>query len=302
MPPLTYFRFGPENTPRFLAILIFTTIAITLSCALFNPLFVYFFGLGPEEWLSLSWYGIKNTHLWQPVTYLFVQYSGSQGINLSFLLGLASNMYIVWIMGSTIALLMGRNPFLRLYFISGILAGLLAFACMPLFGQYPILSTPIASVLAILTVWTMLNPETELLLFFLIPMKSKWLIASALGLILLITLSQLDFVNLVLDISGVIIGYLFAVLAWNLQGPFAFTHPIDKYLANIGRLFRLKKSENLSREIQTKIYDFKTGRAIIDDDKFVDAMLSKISKHGEKSLSWSERRRLKNISERKSRK
>jgi len=52
-------------------------------------------------------------------------------------------------------------------------------------------------------------------------------------------------------------------------------------------------------EGKPNVIDMNTGKPLDDDDAFVDAMLAKISKQGENSLSWSERRRLNLISERK---
>ena len=47
---------------------------------------------------------------------------------------------------------------------------------------------------------------------------------------------------------------------------------------------------------KAKIYDFKTGQAILNDEEFMDAMLSKISMYGQSSLSFRrEHFRLKRI-------
>lgn len=48
-----------------------------------------------------------------------------------------------------------------------------------------------------------------------------------------------------------------------------------------------------------KIYDFKTGRIVLDDDSFMDACLAKIADTGRDSLSWREKFRMKRISKRK---
>ena len=49
-----------------------------------------------------------------------------------------------------------------------------------------------------------------------------------------------------------------------------------------------------------KIFDLKTGQAVIDDDSFMDSMLEKISKSGEQSLSKKEKKRMqKNLQTKK---
>lgn len=76
----------------------------------------------------------------------------------------------------------------------------------------------------------------------------------------------------------------------NLTSPFNFTQSFDKAL--IGS-FKGKK-------MTSKIVDIQTGQQwSSNDDAFIDSMLTKISKHGEASLTPSERRRMQNISERK---
>lgn len=280
---------GPEETPSAIKQMILATVSIAILAALTEPLFTQIFGIpGLQTLLSLSWFGIRHYFLWQPLSYLFVQANGSSGITFPFLIGLAFNMYILWIMGTAVLGVVGTKPFLRLYFFSGIGAGLLALFVMYLTGRYGILAGPLPSILAIMTVWTMLNAEASLLLYFLFPIKAKWLLAGVLGGILLVNISQGDWISLVLYFSGALLGYLYGVVAWGLTSPFAWTHGFDRLLGS----WKSKK---------TKIIDIRTVMPIEDDERFVDAMLTKIAKKGEKSLTWRERRRLNSISQRKNR-
>jgi hypothetical protein len=120
---------------------------------------------------------------------------------------------------------------------------------------------------------------------------------------LLVTLSQGDFPDLILYISAILFGYCYAAIAWGWSSPFEFTQPVDSALAALGLRLRpyLPKwaMPKYKVEGKPKIIDMNTGKPLSDDDAFVDSMLVKISKQGEESLSWSERRRLKLISERK---
>ncbi len=132
---------GPDATPKAIQKLILTTCVIALFSALTEPVFTQIFGIpGLQTWLSLSWIGIHHYFIWQPLSYLFVQSNGSMGITLSFLIGLAFDMYILWIMGSAILDTVGTKPFLRLYFLSGIGAGLLALVAMYITKRYGILA------------------------------------------------------------------------------------------------------------------------------------------------------------------
>ncbi|MFQ5729131.1 MAG: rhomboid family intramembrane serine protease, partial [Waddliaceae bacterium] len=192
----TNFRLGPESTPSLVKKLIFITSGTSLLSALLTNFFNYRLGIpGPEEWFSLSWWGMSHYLWWQPVSFLFVHHTGYQGINVGFFILLLFNMYILWVMGSDVYHRVGKAPFLRFYFVTGIVAGLLTFLLMPITRQFGIVSGATPSILSILVVWTLVYPENELLLFFLIPVKAKWLTTGILGALLLTTLSSLNLVN-----------------------------------------------------------------------------------------------------------
>lgn len=304
-------QLGPTKTPAVIKHLMIWTAVIALFSAAIQPI-VDQFGLfpGPQNLLSLSWWGLRNLYLWQPFTYLFVQSISSYGITFYFLISLFFNIYLLWVLGTAVVELVGKWAFLRFYFFCGIAAGLICLLCMPLIGQYAVLAGAAPALLALLTVWSMAFPESEVLLFFLIPLKAKWLVTGLMGAIILVSLSQLDFPGLILYVSGIVLGYTYAVIAWGWRGPFSCAQGIDSWLSAVGlrlrRYFRLpqwlhskkKAGDNVSPS-QTKIVDIGTGKKLSDDDAFVDEMLAKISKSGERSLSWSERRRMQQISERK---
>lgn len=297
---------GPGDTPKTIYRLVAATTVISIFCALMGALFNYFGVRTPQELLSLSWNGLSHWYIWQPLSYLFVQPGGNYGITFGFLLSLFFNMYILWIMGSSTLDRVGKGAFLRFYFICGALTGLATLLLMPIIGQYAVLAGTAPVILAILMVWTMLHPDSQILLFFIIPVQAKRLLPTILVLLLLINLSQLNFIELVFNFLGLFFGYLYATLVWGLESPYAFTSYTDRWLTDLGR-----KISNMSSwfgkgrplpEKKAEIIDFHTGKAVLDDDLFMDAILEKISKFGEKSLTWSERNRMKQISKNKSRK
>lgn len=298
---------NPTATPRALIYLLSCLAVVSIVSALIDGIFIYYLEMnGPQSLLSLSWNGLKQGYLWQPFTSLFVLSSGNAGLSLSFFLELFFDLYIIWIMGGTLIERVGNSQFFRFYFIIGIVVGLLTLACMPLFHQYISLAGPTAAVIAIITVWTMLHPESELLLFFLFPVKAKWLFSGLLLAFLLINLSHLSFIFVLFQLLSVLIGYLYATAIWGLHSPFGITRSVDDFFIKIGeklrssKLFnRFFKTEVPKADIESKIYDFHSGSPIIDDDAFMDKALEKISKFGEKSLTWSERARMKKISEKK---
>lgn len=293
------YTLGPGNTPASVRWLILATCCISIVCALLNPLFTQFFQIqGPNTFFSLSWYGLKNGYLWQPLTYLFVE-NGVLGLSFELLITLFFQMYILWMMGSSLAEKVGGYRFIVFYFAVGALTGLATILSAPAFSQYPFLMGPTASILALWVIWTMMHPGSELLFFFLIPIKAKWLLALVFSGLLLVSLSQGSFSGLVLYLTSGMTGYLYGVLVWGMEGPFEWTQKVDDGLLLLKAKI-LKGSRAISRkDNRPKIIDIHTGTPYLDDEAFVDAMLAKISEKGERSLSWSERRRLRKISEKK---
>ena len=287
----------PFDTPSIIKKLLIATAAICIGSALSEPFANALFGsAGLQQWLSLSWYGIKNFALWQPLTYLFVQYTGTQIITLPFLISLLFNLYMLWITGSAVVRAVGETPFLRFYLSSGIFVGLLSLYMMKLTGQYQVLSGAWPAVFATLAVWTFLNPELELLFLFVFPVKAKWLFLGLFLAFLLIDLTQAAWVKLVFDLSGAFFGYVYALFAWDVRSPWPITRSLESWLL---RLKRVKPP--------SKIYDIKTGKPVKTDtlktdDEFVDEMLAKISKSGPNSLTRQERQRMDAISARKRKK
>ena len=161
------FRIGPESTPAVIKKLLLITTILSLLSAIATGFFNTQLGIaGPEQWLTLSWWGMSRYLWWQPISYLFVQAAGRDGITFGWIVSLAFNMIILWTLGSELSDRVGKKSFLKFYFTTGILSGLLTFLLMPIFGSYGTISGASPAILAIITVWTLLHPENELLLFF----------------------------------------------------------------------------------------------------------------------------------------
>ncbi|MEC7839023.1 MAG: rhomboid family intramembrane serine protease [Chlamydiota bacterium] len=289
---------GPEFTPKIIKNLIMMTCIASIGSALLDIFITAVFNIpGPLSYLSLSWFGLNKLFLWQPLTYFFVYGVTGYGIGLSWLLGLAINMYILWVMGTNILERVGERPFLRFYLISGVLSGLVATFMMPITGSNVILTGAAPCILAILVSWVMLNPNSSLLLFFVLPIKSRWLVVGVISAIFLINLSTFDFIHLFFYMTGVATGYIYSVAAWNLRSPFPSTHEFDRTLAAYGdRIYSFFKSPGKG---SGKIFDIKTGKSIDDENRFMDRMLEKISKYGKDSLTWREKLRMNRISKKR---
>ena len=243
---------------------------------------------------------MQSFFLWQPLTYLFVQPGFFEGITLSFLLSLFFRAYLLYLIGEALIEMMEERSFLLFFLGSGILAGLTASFIIWLTHYPEQIAAPDAALLAIFTFWAFLYPERELLLFFIFAVQVRWLFLAIASALLLIHLSQWNPVLLVYFFTGIFSGYLFSVVVWKLKSPFFFLQKVDKVALAIGEpLLRLVPKK---RNPEGKIVDFKTGKTKISDEQFMDAMLVKIAKHGESSLSWLEKRKLNKISKKLKRK
>lgn len=296
----SYQRWTPGGeTPSIIKKLIWITCGFSIFCALFNYAFWALFEMqGPQELFSLSWWGLSHSYLWQPLTFLFVEAGGSFGISFNYLTGLFFNMYLLWMLGAYLVEVYGSTHFLIFYLSTGIFAGLAALFSGMMFGLYGPIAGPAGSVLAILVVWTMLNPSAQLFLFSLFPVKTLYLGVGIVAFMLLSALSQGQFLLFLFYFFGIMAGYLYGTLVLGLKTPFERLHPLDERLNDLGRLF----SSRFFKQNKGKVVDIQTGKPKTDDDAFMDEMLSKIAKRGEESLTWGERRRMDEIAAKKNKK
>lgn len=292
------YSFGPGNTPASIKLLITLTCLFSIGSSLLNPLFLEYLGIqGPNYLLSLSWFGLKSGYLWQPMTYLFVE-DGYRGLTFGLLITLFFQMYIVWIMGTPLTEKIGAFSFWLFYLSCGAFVGLMSVLIGPAINQTPFFTGPAASIAALWVVWTMMNPSSELLFFFLVPIKAKQLLLYIFSAILLVNLSQGNLIGFVFYLMSGLFGYFYGVLAWGLQGPYRWMESIDDFLCKI-KVKLHRKNVSYKIDETSKIIDIHTGKAFLNDDDFVEAMLTKISQKGEHSLTWTEKHRLNKISEKK---
>ncbi len=298
MDPITaQYRIGPETTPRVIKALILFILAVGVGCLILDNVLHHGFQLlGPFSFLSLSWRGLISGYFWQPVTYLFV---AAPTFSLSLVFYFLFNALLLWTLGSSVVQQLGQSRFLRLFFFAGIAAALGGTVLMALLGAATPLAGCTPAIYAILVVWTMLYPEREVLLFLTIPVRAKTLITILFIVTGLIDVLDGAWIPLVATCSGLLYGYLYGAIACDLYGPFAISRPLDLLLGKIGQRLRIRRlsAEELSN--RAKIIDLKTGKPILDDDEFIDAMLSKISQYGEASLTRPEKKRMEVISKRK---
>lgn len=300
------FSFGSSATPKTIKyLIIFTSLISILSAGIQEVFNIFDIFPGPQNLLSLSWWGLYHWYLWQPLTFLFIQDPSAAHTSFYFFVILFFKMYVLWVVGSTVLQALGNLSFVRLYFFGGMFAGILSLLSMSITGQYEMIGGSSAALLMIVTVWAMAFPETEVLILSVLPAKTKWIVAAIVSIVLFTTLTEWNLSLFFLYVFAIAVGYGYALLVRGWHSPFAITAGFDVWMSRMGLKFRHKVPRWMDQKEPAgappkgdgKIIDITSGQPIQNDDLFVDAMLTKISKSGESSLSWSEKRRLHQISE-----
>ena len=133
---------------------IFLLQTVARTEGLFFPLF----GLVPK----LVW---SEFMIWQPFTYLF--FHGG-------IWHLLINMFVLWMFGSELERLWGKEHFLKFYFVTGVGAGLVTM----IFGLNSM--TPIVgasgAVYGVLLAYGLTYPNRTVYLYGIIPIKSLWFV------------------------------------------------------------------------------------------------------------------------------
>jgi len=229
---------------------IFLLQTIARTEGMFFPLF----GLVPK----LVW---SEFMLWQPFTYLF--FHGS-------IWHVLINMFVLWMFGSELERLWGKEHFLKFYFVTGVGAGLVTI----IFGLNSM--TPIVgasgAVYGVLLAYGLTYPNRTVYLYGIIPIKSLWFV---IGIGVIAFMSSFDNVSQIshlTHLSGMVIGYLM------LKRPVRFN---DLWFTIRKRTleFKIKHEEKKVSQHQ-------------EIEREIDRILDKINREGFDSLTEEEHDRL----------
>lgn len=229
----------------------------SLGITLIQPL-----GLTPAWVIDRGW-------VWQPLTYMFVH---GGFFHLLF------NMFMLWMFGGEIERLWGSAEFLKYYVLCGLGAAALSFI-----GFYH--STVIGAsgaVFGVLIAFAVLFPNRYIFLWFLIPIKAKYLIGGLAAIEILTGISGGgDGVAHLAHIGGMVAG--FGYLKWWREGGPA------------GRLMTRWRRRHL------EVIPGGAGNVPRARESEIDRILDKISEYGLSSLTPEEERILDEASRRRDR-
>jgi len=282
------------GTPRPLKFIVYLIVGSSLFFALFGAFpIVKTLGL----LLTISPLSAKHLMLWQLLTHAFY-FPAVGGIQFGFLLNLFISAYMLLFTGKLLIEMRSLRHFYIIFFGSTFLSGLAAMVYLHFFPIATLFTGLMSVIFALLISWLFLFPDAQVLLFFMISVRTKWLIPGFIAFESIQNFSTGNFLGFVTTGSTLLFAYLYNVLAFRAHSPYYALHGFEN------RLMKLRKNPQVvpnaeSFAEKSKIYDFKTGKAVLNDETFMDACLEKISQHGKKSLTFWERWRLKRIAKKR---
>ncbi len=233
-----------------------------------------------------------NFQIWQLITYQFM-HGGFTHILF--------NMFMLWMFGMEIENLWGSKKFLIFYLSTGVIAGLFQILLAPLFAgaAAPTIGAS-GAVFGVLIAFAMFFPDRYIYLYFLIPVKAKYLIAF-LVIFEFLSVGDMSFVARLAHIGGAVAGLVFVLLD-------------RKYNFNFDRMFSKSSKFFSSTKTETKFRKPRFGSTDVQDAEFyeiknhkkeaevtpeeIDKILDKISESGYQKLTEREKRILFEASKR----
>lgn len=227
------YKMVPAKTP----LIIKTLLGLIVCASMLNAITAMFFKAQYIAYLlGLSLDGFKHYYLWQLATYALPQ--PAQGITLSFLIELAFNLYLIWIIGSSVLDRISQLQYLIFCVFSSFFSAIVMLCVMATGYPHFIYSGPAILLYATLIAWMMLNPpDTRIFLFFVLPMRHYWPVLGLIGFNLLSNLSNNQIVNFFGYIAVVVFSYFYSVIIWGKLSPF---HHFNKMERTLARVFKSK--------------------------------------------------------------
>lgn len=267
----------------------------------------YYFALWP---LGFDLFGV-----WQLISYQFLH---ANFMHILF------NMFVLWMFGMEIENQLGSRKFLIYYLLCGIGAGLLHLLFSPSTGN-PIPTVGASgSIYGVLIAFALFNPNRLIYIYFLIPVKAKYLVGFLIIFEFLAVENAASQVAHLAHLGGAITGFIFLM----------FDSSVHFGLKNMFRSAKWKQDNNYSSwdddttdsqsQSQSSVFDVfrkgsskkkTTSNADIEDAEYyeikdekkqddtisqeeIDRILDKISQSGYKNLTEREKRILFEASKR----
>lgn len=271
---------GPEFRSQFVLPGVILLLVINLAVFILVEINKAYGQFPVLYYFGLSGRGISHGFVWQLLTFQFLHFDGWHFV---------LNMFGLYIFGRVVEETIGRKNFFLLYLGSGVVGGvlqlLLGLVSPTQFGA-PVVGAS-AGVLGLVAAFALLNPDREILLFFVLPIRARHFLWIAGGISVFYILVPADpGIAHGAHLGGLLGGM--AYVKWILQSPAAFQN---------WQPFRARRARDLVRMRFPKAASWQKPEPpenleITTDfiSREVDPILDKISAHGMQSLTPRERK------------
>ena len=250
------FSYRPSFFTDAIKILVSVNFGIFLLQSLSGAerMFFELFGLVPK----LIW---SEFMIWQPVTYLFF-HGGIWHVLI--------NMFVLWMFGSELERLWGKQHFLKYYFVTGVGSGIIT-VIFALNSTTPVVGAS-GAVFGVLLAYGLTYPNRTVYLYGIIPIKS---ILFVIGIGVLAFISSFDSttqISHITHLAGMAIGYVMLKRRWQWKDIW----------------FSIRK-KTLDYQLQLEEKKISRRQELEQD---IDRLLDKINRGGFHSLSEDEEQKL----------
>jgi membrane associated rhomboid family serine protease len=249
---------------------------------------------GQPLWYVLNmWFALNpisegfNFQIWQLITYQFMHGGFSH---------ILFNMFALWMFGMEIENIWGSKKFLIYYLVCGVAAGLAQLFISPLYSSPAVTIGASGAIFGVMIAFAMLFPDRHIFLYFLIPIRAKYLI----GFLFILEIFWIgdagSNVAHLAHLGGALAGFLFIMFDKSIDVPLKHMLNISGYqrgntfnnpFSGLSDKFK-KRSQNIEDANYYDINHKKEGEEITQAE--IDAILDKISQSGYQNLSEREKK------------
>ena len=151
--------------------------------------------------------------VWQPVTYMFIHAD---------FFHIFMNMFVLWMFGSELESIWGRDGFIKYYFTTGVGSGLV-WLLFNVGNPYTVLIGASGAIYGLLLAYGLMFPNRKILIYFLFPVKVKYFVIflGSMAFVSSMGTSGTSISHLT-HLSGMVIGYIYLKSPWTW--PVSYTH------------------------------------------------------------------------------